>query len=124
MELHSVFGITKPVIGMLHVPALPGSPRSTLGFNAVIDWVLTDAQELAAGGIDGLIVENFGDIPFYPRRVQPHTVAFMTALSGEVRRRFDQPLGINVLRNDAESALAIAAAVRASFIRVNIHTGA
>jgi len=124
MELHSIFGITKPVIGMLHVPALPGAPRNTLGFSGIIDWILTDAQELAAGGIDGLIVENFGDIPFYPRRVQPHTVAFMTALSGEVRRRFDLPLGINVLRNDAESALAIAAAVRASFIRVNIHTGA
>jgi len=56
--------------------------------------------------------------------VPPHTVAFMTALGRELRRRFDVPLGVNVLRNDSASALAIAAAVNAAFIRVNIHTGA
>src|SRR5205809_3541614 len=124
MELHSVFGTRKPVIGMLHVPALPGSPRNELSLNAIIDWVLTDANALAGGGTDGLIVENFGDVPFYPRQVPPHTVAYMTALAGEVRRRFKLPLGINILRNDPASALAIAAAVAADFIRVNIHTGA
>ena len=85
--LSDVFGITKPVIGMLHVPALPGSPRNTLDFNAVIDWVLMDAEALAAGGVDGLMLENFGDVPFYPRRVPFHTVAFMTALCRGVRRR-------------------------------------
>ena len=109
---------------MLHVPALPGSPANVLGLNAIVDWVLRDAQALADGAIDALILENFGDAPFYPRRVPPHTVAFMTALGREVRRRFDLPLGINVLRNDPASALAIATAVAAEFIRVNIHTGA
>ena len=59
---------------MLHVPALPGSPRNELSLNAIIDWVLTDANALAGGGTDGLIVENFGDVPFYPRQVPPHTV--------------------------------------------------
>ena len=112
------------MIGMLHVPALPGSPRNELSLNAIIDWVLTDANALAGGGTDGLIVENFGDVPFYPRQVPPHSVAYMTALAGEVRRRFKLPLGINILRNDPASALAIAAAVAADFIRVNIHTGA
>src|SRR5438552_3301300 len=95
---------------MLHVPALPGSPQNTLEFDAVIDWVMTDAEALAAGGADGFILENFGDIPFYPGHAPPHTVAFLTALGCEIRRRFRQPLGINVLRNDAESALAIASA--------------
>ena len=71
-----------------------------------------------------MIIENFGDVPFYPGRVPPHTVGFMTALGREVTRRFDLPLGINVLRNDATSALAVAAAAGAQFIRVNIHTGA
>src|SRR6266568_693761 len=124
MELDSVFGTRKPVIGMLHVPALPGSPQNKLRLNAIIDWVLTDAEALAGGGADGLMIENFGDVPFYPRRVPPHTVAFMTALGRELRRRFDVPLGVNVLRNDSASALAVAAAVDAAFIRVNIHTGA
>jgi uncharacterized protein len=112
------------IIGVLHVPALPGSPRNQLAFKDVVDWVLKDAEALAGGGVDALILENFGDVPFYPTRVPPHTVAFMTAIAGEVRRRFDLPLGINVLRNDAQSALAIASAVSAEFIRVNIHTGA
>lgn len=112
------------IIGMLHVPALPGSPRNTLRLRAVIDWVMTDAHALTAGAVDGLILENFGDAPFYPRRVPPHTVAFMTAIAREVQRAFDRPLGINILRNDAESAIAVAAAVSAEFIRVNIHTGA
>src|SRR5215831_5167973 len=112
------------IIGVLHVPALPGSPRNQLTFDNIVDWVLKDADALARGGIDAFILENFGDAPFYPHRVPPHTVAFMTAIGGEVKRSFNQPLGINVLRNDAESAIAVASAVSAEFIRVNIHTGA
>ena len=119
-----MFSARKPVIGMLHVPALPGSPQNRLEFDAIIDWVMTDAEALAGGGADGFILENFGDIPFYPDQAPPHTVAFLTALGCEIRRRFKQPLGINVLRNDAESALAVASATEAEFIRVNIHTGA
>ena len=109
---------------MLHVPALPGSPQGRLEFNAIVTWVLKDADALASGPVDALLLENFGDAPFYPRRVPPHTVAFMTAIAREVKREFRLPLGINVLRNDAESAIAIASAVSADFIRVNIHTGA
>ena len=85
----------KPIIGMLHVPALPGSPLNSLDFEAIIDWVLGDAKVLTDGGVDGLIVENFGDVPFYPERVPPHTVAFMNSLAREVRRNFNLPLGIN-----------------------------
>ena len=124
MRLVDLFKAIKPVIGMLHIPALPGSPRNTLSLNAIVDWVLKDAEALAAGGIDGMILENFGDVPFYPGQVPPHTVASVTVLGREIRQRFEQPLGINVLRNDSASAVAIAAAVGAEFIRVNIHTGA
>jgi len=112
------------IIGVLHAPALPGSPRNTLDFNGVMDWVLRDASALAEGGVDALILENFGDVPFYPGRVPPHTVAFMTALGREVKRNCKLPLGINVLRNDARAALALCAACDGSFIRVNVHTGA
>jgi membrane complex biogenesis BtpA family protein len=112
------------IIGMLHVPALPGSPRNEFELNEIVDWVLKDAAALSAGGVDALMLENFGDVPFYPRTVPPHTVAFMSAIGREVKRGFELPLGINILRNDAESALAVASAVAAEFIRVNIHTGA
>jgi len=113
-----------PIIGVLHIPPLPGSPKNELTFNSIIDFVLKDAEAMNAGGIDALILENFGDAPFYPGRVPAHTVAFMTALGREVKRSFDLPLGFNVLRNDAASAIAVATAVGAEFIRVNIHTGA
>ena len=119
-----IFEKEKPVIGMLHLPALPGSPLNELSLEAIRRHVLKDAEALATGGVDGLILENFGDVPFYPRRVPAHTVAFMTAIALEVRRAFDMPLGINVLRNDAEAAMAVAFAAGAQFIRVNIHSGA
>jgi hypothetical protein len=112
------------VIGVLHIPALPGSPRSQLEFTSIVDWVLKDADALSSGGVDAMILENFGDAPFYPGRVPPHTVAFMAAIGREVKRSCSLPLGINVLRNDAESAIAVASAVGAEFIRVNVHTGA
>jgi len=124
MRLIDLFGVHKPVIGMLHSPALPGAPRNALAFDAIIDWVLKDGDALVDAGIDGIMLENFGDAPFYPSRVPSDTVAFMTRLAVEVRARVKLPLGINVLRNDAISAIAIAAATGAAFIRVNIHTGA
>ena len=70
------------------------------------------------------MLENFGDVPFYPGRVPAHTVAFLTVLAAEVRARFTVPLGINVLRNDGLSAIAVAVAVGASYVRVNVYTGA
>jgi membrane complex biogenesis BtpA family protein len=120
-------GTAKPVIGMLHLPPLPGSPRyaATGGIDAVRQTVLRDADALANGGAHGLMLENFGDVPFFPGRVPAHTVAAMTAIAAEVRQRFAElPLGINVLRNDGQSALAIAAAVGAQFVRVNVLCGA
>jgi membrane complex biogenesis BtpA family protein len=124
MDVIDLFGVAKPVIAMLHVPALPGSPQSALSFHEVLDWVLSDAEKLASAGVHGWILENFGDAPFFPRSVPPHTVAFLTAIGCELKRRFSLALGINVLRNDAVSAVAVACAVGAEFIRVNIHTGA
>jgi membrane complex biogenesis BtpA family protein len=114
----------QPVVGMLHIPALPGSPRNRQDLATICDAVLRDAEALVAGGVHGLMLENFGDIPFYPGRVPAHAVAQMTSLAAEVRRRWDVPLGINVLRNDGRSALAIAHAVGAAFIRVNVLCGA
>ena len=113
-----------PVIGVLHVPALPGAPSSRLSFAEIRAFVARDAEAYASGGIEALILENFGDVPFFPDRVPQETVAFLTALACEVRAGFPQPLGINVLRNDGESALAVAAACGAAFIRVNVYTGA
>lgn len=79
---------------------------------------------LAVAGVDGLIVENYGDVPFHPGPVPPETVAALTLAVDRVRSVCPLPVGINVLRNDAAAAIAIAAATGAAFVRINVHTGA
>jgi membrane complex biogenesis BtpA family protein len=113
-----------PLVGMLHLPPLPGSPQFRDSLSAIETHALRDAETLAAAGFDGLMLENFGDAPFFPDRVPAVTVAAMTRIAAAVRGRFSLPLGINVLRNDGRSALAIAVATGCSFIRVNILCGA
>lgn len=116
--------VERPVIGMVHLRALPGAPRYAGSFAAVREAALSDARALVDGGVHGLLMENFGDVPFAPRRVPAITVAAMTALAVELRQECAVPLGINVLRNDGCAALAIAAAAGAEFIRVNVLCGA
>lgn len=114
----------KRVIGVVHLPPLPGSPRFDGDVAAILHRARTDAQALLSGGVDGLIVENFGDVPFYPDRVPPITVAFMAVILKTLRGLSERALfGVNVLRNDAEAALAVAVAGGAHFIRVNVWTG-
>ncbi len=112
------------VIGMVHLKPLPGSRRCNGDVSAVISAAIHDATALEAGGVDAVMVENFGDTPFYPGRVPAITVATMSAVVQQIRQSIRLPLGVNVLRNDGESALAIAVANGASFIRVNVLTGA
>lgn len=112
------------LIGMIHLAALPGSPKATLALSACLDLALRDAEALQAGGVDGLIVENFNDVPFRPGAVEPYTVAAMTHICLKLREQTSCRLGVNVLRNDGRAALSIAAATGADFVRINVHTGA
>ncbi len=117
--------LERTVIGMVHLPSLPGSPRWDGSMARAVASALADARALIEGGADALLVENFGDAPFTPGRVEPATVAAMSVVAAEVRRALPgAPLGVNVLKNDARAALAVAAAVGAEFIRVNVHAGA
>lgn len=90
----------------------------------IITRAIVDAETLLANGVDGLIVENYGDAPFFPDCVEAHTIASMGIVVREIRRQFPTAVvGVNVLRNDARAALAIATVCEAHFIRVNVHTG-
>lgn len=112
------------LIGMIHLPPLPGAPRHTLAMTAILERVERDARALVGAGFDALLVENFGDTPFHPEQVPPVTVASLTrAVARAIAAAPGVPVGVNVLRNDARAALGIAAATGASFIRVNVHTG-
>jgi membrane complex biogenesis BtpA family protein len=116
--------LDRPIlIGMVHLPALPGSAGYAGSMSAVIEHAVRDAVTLADAGFGVILIENFGDAPFTPGRVAASTVAAFAIAAHEVARATKRPIGINVLRNDAASALGIAAAVGAALIRVNVHTG-
>ncbi|MDJ0634534.1 MAG: BtpA/SgcQ family protein [Xenococcaceae cyanobacterium MO_188.B29] len=123
MDLYQIFKTNNPVIGVVHLLPLPTSPRWGGSLKAVIARAEQEATALAAGGVDGIIVENFFDAPFAKDRVDPAVVSAMTLIVDRLRSMVMLPLGINVLRNDARSAMAIASCLEAQFIRVNVLTG-
>ena len=119
-----IFDTDTPVIGMVHLPPLPDAPDFEGDWEGIRERVYRDASALEAGGVDGIMLENFGDAPFYPDRVPRHVVAEITALAATLRDQVSIPFGVNVLRNDVRSAIGIAAATGGAFVRVNVHTGA
>jgi membrane complex biogenesis BtpA family protein len=120
-----LFPHRKPLIACIHLQALPGAPLYGGDLKAVYDQAIAEAELFAKAGVDGLIVENFRDVPFFPDRVPSETVAAMAAICREVvNHAGGMPVGVNVLRNDADAAMGIAAAVGAQFIRVNVHHAA
>ncbi|MBK4728409.1 BtpA/SgcQ family protein [Oxynema sp. CENA135] len=123
MDLTQIFKTPNPIIGVVHLMPLPTSPRWAGNLNAVIERAEREATALASGGVDGIIIENFFDAPFTAGQVDPAVVSAMTLIVQRVMNLVTLPIGINVLRNDALSGLAIASCVGAKFIRVNVLTG-
>ena len=109
---------------MVHLQALPGAPGFCGDLERVIFAAHRDIIALQNGGVDGLMFENFNDVPFYPDAVPPETVAAFTAVLAHLQSVVNLPIGLNVLRNDGLSAIAIASACGAQFIRVNVLSGA
>ena len=123
MDLIQIFKTANPVIGVIHLLPLPNSARWQGDLPAVIARAEQEATALASGGAHGLIVENFFDAPFPKSKVDPAVVSAMTLIVQRLKHLVTLPIGINVLRNDGRSALAIATCTGASFIRVNVLTG-
>jgi uncharacterized protein len=119
--LRTLFAEDKPVIGVIHLPPLPGAPRyEGTSVSEIYKAAVRDARALADGGIDGIMVENASDMPFSrPEDVGPETVAALTAACLEIRGVVDVPLGITCVANAVIPALAIAKAVDARWVRAN-----
>ena len=119
--IQEIYNKDKVLIGVIHCPPLPGAPRYTGGsLDRIYDRVAGDAEAYLSGGLDGLIIENHGDIPFLkPDEIGHETTTAMAVLAERVRNAFGVPFGINVLANAAIPALAIAKASGAAFVRVN-----
>lgn len=111
------------LIGMVHLGPLPGSPGFGGDLDGTVAAAAIDAEVLAEAGFDGVMVENFGDAPFYADDAPKVTIASLTTAVNAVYEASRLPTGVNVLRNDGLGALAVAAASPASFIRVNVLSG-
>jgi membrane complex biogenesis BtpA family protein len=119
-----MFDWPKPLlIGMCHLPPLPGSPRHSLPIKRIVERALNDARALREAGFDALLVENFGDAPFFGGAVEPWTTAALAVVTEAVKSETGLPTGVNALRNDALAGLGAAVAAGADFIRVNVLVG-
>jgi membrane complex biogenesis BtpA family protein len=125
-SLADLFPAPKPVIGMVHLWPLPGAPGyAGYGMPVIVEHALRDAEALVQGGVDGLVVENMWDLPYYVGNdVKPEAMAAQAVAAAEVVKNFPVPVGINVIHNGGLVCLAIALAAGARFIRVCILTGA
>jgi hypothetical protein len=125
-SLADLFPAPKPVIGMVHLWPLPGAPGYTgYGMQVIVEHALRDAEALVQGGVDGLVVENMWDLPYYVGNdVKPEAMTAQAVAAAEVVKNFPVPVGINVIHNGGVVCLAIAVAAGARFIRVCILTGA
>jgi membrane complex biogenesis BtpA family protein len=122
--LEEIFGTRKPILGVVHLLPLPGSPRWDGQVETICLRGEQEAVALASGGVDGIIVENFFDAPFTKERIDAATISAFALAVKRIMSLCELPIGINCLRNDGLSALAIAATTGAQFIRVNVFTGA
>lgn len=125
-SLADMFGVDKPIIGMIHLPPLPGAPNYLGGgMEPIVEWALTDVETYQRGGVNGLIVENMWDHPYFVGEDVPAEAMTAQAVAArEVVKASKVPVGINVIHNGGRVTLSIAVAAGASFVRICILTGA
>jgi uncharacterized protein len=130
MKSHQARGVglfaqpRKLAIGMVHLLPLPGSEDYRGGgLGQILEQALAEAHTLANGGVDAIMIQNTGDLPPAPEG-EPETIAYMSAIGAALRREVASPIGVNVLANGAVSALAVAHAIGAAFVRIKVYVGA
>jgi len=125
-NLQEIFGVDKPIIGMVHLIPLPGAPGYNFyGIDAIVEKALADAKALEEGGVDGLMVENMWDHPYYVGEdVPPEEMTAQAVVAREVIKSTNLPTGINVIHNGGKVTLSIAVASGAKFVRICLLAGA
>lgn len=121
MILDELFKVKKPIIGMVHSQPLPGSPKfKNYKLEEVYDYAVREAVKLVEGGVDGLLIENAGDIPFVRSdMLGPETAACIAIIGERIKRETGLPIGVNIVANAAQHSLAATKAFGGQFVRVN-----
>lgn len=112
-----LFAQAKPILGMIHVGALPGTPANTQSVAALIVQAVAEARLYRSGGVDGIVIENMHDVPYLRGTVGPEIVAAMTVIAQAVKAAANLPTGIQILAGANLEAMAVAHAAGLDFIR-------
>jgi len=116
--VNSLFGVRRALIGVVHLQALPGTPESKLDVAAITSIAVEEARQYQDAGFNGLMIENTHDRPYLKASAGPEITATMAVVGAEIRKATELPLGIQILAGANSSALAVALACDASFVRV------
>jgi len=112
-----LFNIQCPVIGMIHLQPLPGTPKNKVSPKEIIAKALEEAQIFIDHGIDGLMIENMHDVPYLKKELGPEVISLMSIIGYEIKHRSQLPCGIQILSSANQAALASAHAANMDFIR-------
>ena len=116
--IQSIFGVPRALIGVVHLQALPGTPANTHEVASIAAIAVEEARIYRDAGFHSILIENTHDRPYLKANVGPEIVAAMSVAGVEIRKAVELPLGVQVLAGANQSALAVALASDASFIRV------
>ena len=116
-----LFKTTKPIIGVIHVGALPGTPASSLGVEALTELAVREAALYRDGGVDGLMVENMHDVPYLRGGVGPEVVAAMAIVARAVKSEAGLPVGVQILAGANLESVAVAHAAGLDYVRVEAY---
>ena len=111
MKKINVFGMSKPIIGVIHIEALPGTPNYNGDVNSIIDKAKNEAVIYKDSGIDVIIIENMHDVPYLKRNVGPEITSLMSIIGYEIKKTYSLPCGIQILAGANKDAIASLLAV-------------
>ena len=117
MKEINIFGISKPIIGVIHIEALPGTPNYSGDVKSIIDKANKEAVIYKDSGIDAVIIENMHDVPYLKRNVGPEITSLMSIIGYEIKNSFSFPCGIQILAGANKDAIAAAYSADLDFIR-------
>lgn len=120
MSCLSIFRHNKPIIGVVHLLSLPGSPKFSGDIDAIIELAEWEAKSLNEAGVDGLIIENYNDEPFALDEPSSEQLALMASITSIIRRQITIPIGVNVHFNAWRAEIALAYACQAQFARIEV----
>ena len=116
-KFKSIFKVDKPVIGMVHVKALPGTPKHNLSVNQIIVHAVEEAKLYKKAGINSIMIENMHDVPYLKNGVGHEVSSLMTLIAHYIKRETNLPVGIQILAGANKEALAVAKSANIDFVR-------